>query len=206
MNEQRNQSAGKESIFRQPEMIVAMAAIVLSICGLFIALYEASIARRAERASVWPHVEVSTSVQGTNVEIFVRNTGVGPARIRAANVSHLGDIVTGWSALLKRLDIDVGTIRRSYSLIGGRVLGVDSEAETIFAVDVRPESPGSDATLRLAAAIFESRVDVTLCYCSVYDECWIASMQDILDRGRVSERVDTDKEHADCDSVPQSAI
>lgn len=39
----------KNSFFRQPEMMVAAAAIVLSICGLFVALYEASIARRAER-------------------------------------------------------------------------------------------------------------------------------------------------------------
>ena len=52
MTDQRETPARKGSFFGQPEMIVAIAAVVLSVCGLFIALYEASIARRAERASV----------------------------------------------------------------------------------------------------------------------------------------------------------
>ncbi len=46
MNDQRETPAGKGSFFGRPEMLVAMAAIVLSICGLSVALYEASIARR----------------------------------------------------------------------------------------------------------------------------------------------------------------
>ena len=51
MNDRPEPAAGKGSFFGQPEMLVAMAAIVLSICGLFIALYEASIARRADPTS-----------------------------------------------------------------------------------------------------------------------------------------------------------
>ena len=206
MNDQRETPAGKGSVFRQPEMLVAMSAIVLSICGLFVALYEASIARRAERASVWPHVEVATSVQGTHVQIWVHNTGVGPARIRAANVSHQGTTLTDWAALLHILKVDVGNITRTYSLIGGRVLGVDSEPETIFAVDVRADSPDPNASLRLAAPIFDGSVDVALCYCSVYDECWITRLQDIMNRSRGSPPVEDADKRVDCATVPQSAI
>ncbi len=206
MSDRRNTPAGKGSIFRQPEMIVAMAAIVLSICGLFIALYEASIARRAERASVWPHVEVAASVQGTSVEIFVRNTGVGPARIRAANVSHNGTVLDGWPELLGSLDVDSSSIKRSYSVINGRVLGVESAPEVIFAVDVRAEGGEPDGPRRLATAIFDNSVDVTLCYCSVYDECWTARMQDIFNRSRTTELAEAEGENADCEAIPQSAI
>lgn len=206
MSEQGNTSADKTSALRQPEMLVAMAAIVLSICGLFIALFEASIARRAERASVWPHVEVATSVQGTEVEIFVRNSGVGPARIRAANVSYEGKVLDDWSQLLAAAGIDAGSVFRSYSLIGGRVLGVDAELEAIFTVDVKEDSADPEASLRLATALFDGRADVTLCYCSVYDECWIARMQDIMNRRRVPQRSDDDAGDADCATVPQSGI
>ena len=128
MNDHRETPAAKGPLFGKPEMIVAVATIFLSICGLFIALYEASIARRAERASVWPHVEVATSVRGTRVEIFVRNTGVGPARIRAANVSHNGIVMNNWADLLQSLEVDASRISSEFSLIGGRVLGVDCEA------------------------------------------------------------------------------
>lgn len=206
MNDQRETPAGKSSFFGQPEMIVAVSAIVLSLCGLFIALYEASIARRAERASVWPHVEVAASVRGHRVEIFVRNTGVGPARIRAANVSHQGTVLTDWAELMRTLQVDVGSITRSHSLIGGRVLGVDSESETIFAVDVRADSSDPSPTRRLAEPLLDGSVDVTLCYCSVYDECWIVRLQDIMNRSRVSQPSDDEAGRVDCASVPQSAI
>ncbi len=145
-------------------------------------------------------------MQGNRVEIWVRNTGVGPARIRAANVSHQGTVLTDWAALMRTLQVDVDNITRSYSLIGGRVLGVDSEPETIFAVDIRADSRDPNASRRLAAAIFDDSVDVELCYCSVYDECWIARLQDILNRSRVSRAADNEEKRVDCASVPQSAI
>ena len=206
MNEQQAAPARERSPFSQPEMLVAMAAIVLSVCGLFIALYEASIARRAERASVWPHVEVSASVRGTRVEIWARNTGVGPARIRAANVSHRDTVVPDWAALMRALEVEVGETTRSFSLIGGRVLGVDAEPETIFAIDAKAESTDSDASRRLATAIFDGSVDVALCYCSVYDECWVARLQDIMRRRREAWTTSDEAMRADCATVSQSAI
>ena len=96
--------------------------------------------------------------------------------------------------------------RRSYSLIGGRVLGADSERETIFAIDVRADSPDPNASRRLAAALFDDSVDVALCYCSVYDECWIARWQDVLKRSRVSRTADDEEKRIDCASVPRSGI
>ncbi len=195
----------KGSAFRRPEMIVALSAIVLSVCGLFIALYEASIARRAEQASVWPHIEIATSVQGTHVQIWVRNTGVGPARVRAANIRHEGNVVSDWAELMRAISIDTGQIRRTYSVIGGRVLGVDTEVETIFAIDVKDDSLDSDATMPLAAAVFDGLVDVELCYCSVYNECWIARMQDVMNRELVTQTRE-DEGRADCSTVPQSGI
>ena len=206
MNDHRETVAAKGPLFSKPEMIVAVAAIVLSICGLFIALYEASIARRAASASVWPHVEVGTSGRGTRVEIFLRNTGVGPARIRAANVSHNGIVLRNWAELLKSLEVDASRISSEYSLIGGRVLGVDAESETIFAIDVRGDSPGSHTILPLAAALFDGSADVALCYCSVYDECWMTRNKDIMNRSRLLLPEEDEASGVDCEAVPQSGI
>ena len=191
------EASTRGGLFSSPEMVVAVSAIVLSICGLFIALYEASIARRAERASVWPHVEVSASVQGAQVEIWVRNTGVGPARIRAASLTHDGTVLDDWGALMDSLQIDSTNLVSQYSLIGGRVLGVDAEREVIFGTDVRADAEDP---------IFKGNVDVMLCYCSVYDECWTVQLQNLMNRRRAQRSEEDDNGDADCSSLHQSDI
>jgi hypothetical protein len=84
-----------------PQMLVGLSAILLSLCGLFVSIYEASLMRQQQRASAWPHVEVGPSFSGRSVELVVRNTGVGPARIRAANVTHRDGVRSDWDTLLR---------------------------------------------------------------------------------------------------------
>lgn len=56
----------------QPQTMIGLAAILLSLCGLFISLYEASLIRRQQRASAWPHVEVSPSLSANAVQSVCR--------------------------------------------------------------------------------------------------------------------------------------
>ncbi len=46
----------------RPQTLIGLSALLLSLCGLSIAIYEASLIRQALRASVWPYVEVSETV------------------------------------------------------------------------------------------------------------------------------------------------
>ncbi|MEM6337563.1 MAG: hypothetical protein AAF752_13415, partial [Bacteroidota bacterium] len=48
--------------YQNAEMVVALSALVLSLCGISVALYEASLIRQAQRASVWPNIEVGASL------------------------------------------------------------------------------------------------------------------------------------------------
>ena len=70
------------------------------------------------------------------------------------------------------------------SLIGDRVLPPDSPMETIFEVTADSGKATGAALRALHHAIVGSDVDVKLCYCSVYEECWTASMQEIVKRSR----------------------
>lgn len=69
-------------------------------------------------------------MQGTHVEIWMRNTGVGPARARAANVSHQGVVLADWAALLRTLQVDASNITRLQDIMQrGRVsTAADDEA------------------------------------------------------------------------------
>ena len=82
---------------RQPQTLIALSAVLLSLCGLFIALYEASIIRQAQRASVWPHVSISVSLASQKINLWVQNNGVGPAIVLGALTVLLSPV--HWIAL-----------------------------------------------------------------------------------------------------------
>ncbi|WP_263841188.1 hypothetical protein [Salinibacter sp.] len=153
----------------EPQTMIGLAAVLLSLCGLFVSIYETSLERQEQRASVWPRALVAPSLSGDSVKVIVENSGIGPARVRAAAVEHNGEHVAGWRAMMERLDIQ-GSV--STSLLNQRVLSPDSEIE-VFAI--------RDSTRALSNSIWVGNLDITLCYCSVYEECWVTAMQNYVD-------------------------
>jgi len=149
----------------QPQTMIGLAAVLLSLCGLFISIYETSLVHQQQRASVWPRVQVGPQLRGDSVKILVSNDGIGPARLRAAAVEHEDDRLAGWTDMMARVGIqgDVST-----RLLNRRVLSPDSEIEAFVF---------EDSTHALRNSILNGDLDITLCYCSVYEECWVTSMQ-----------------------------
>jgi hypothetical protein len=165
----------------RPEVLVALAAVLIGVCGLFVAVYETSLTRKGQRASVWPHVEVAPSFGGGGFTISVINSGVGPARIEAASVVHSGERRQDWEDVIvavtgRELSQDAYT-----SLINGRVLPA-GEREVIFRVAGDPLPTPLVTALR--EQVSSGVLDVTVCYCSVFDECWVATMQEVVARSR----------------------
>src|SRR5688572_27106200 len=68
------------------EMIVAIAAIAVSIMTLFVYIYQARIMMDQQHTSVWPYVEWESTNINTETEqeyyIEVVNKGVGPALVK----------------------------------------------------------------------------------------------------------------------------
>ena len=91
-------------------------------------------------------------------------------------------------------------------MIGGRVLPTNSRQETFF--EIMEESGAGTRKLiaLLRDAIFEGMVDVTVCYCSVYEECWTSSLQDMIRRTRGVEIPSGSREVDGCDAVKHSGI
>lgn len=181
----REEAASFREWIARPQVLVGLSALVLSLCGLFISIYETSLVREEQRASVWPHVEMGVSFTDRRIRFHVRNTGVGPARIRTAAVSYRGETLGGWGDLLR--SVSEGPVElsgRTFNLLNGRVLPPNSPREAIFEIDVDDvESPeGLIGTLRQVT--LDGSVDVTACYCSVYGECWRSSLRDLLARSR----------------------
>ena len=194
----------------RPQTLIGLSAVLLSLCGLFIAVYEASLIRQAQRASVWPYVEVSARIQRDRISLLVQNTGVGPARIRAAAVTYKGETQANWSDLIRSVirddTVSVRVKIRYTSLINGRVFPSDSPEETIFRV-VADSGVTTPAFITLLEdAIYDHRVDVAVCFCSVYEECWITNLQDRIRRSRGDAMPNESREVDDCDSMQRSGI
>ena len=128
----------------RPQTLVGLSALLLSLCGLFIAIYEASLIRQAQRASVWPYVEVGGTLNRNLIELRVQNTGVGPARIRAAVVTYKGEAKADWRDLVYSVISDDSTrarVNAYQSRINGRVLPTNAIPETFFRVVEAPRPP-----------------------------------------------------------------
>ncbi|MEN8820358.1 MAG: hypothetical protein ABF271_04550 [Abyssibacter sp.] len=149
--------------YRNPEMIVALSALVVSIATVAIGAYSAWIDRSYARAAVWPRLEAGRGFDGSHFAYFVANRGTGPALIRQVRVALDGEPASDWSALMDRL----GLPQRRYmqSQVSGRTL---SPGQVVEVLQV-------EETALLAALVDASsagRLDVRLCYCSIYDQCW----------------------------------
>lgn len=192
---------------RSPQTLIALSAVLLSLCGLFISIYEAKLIREQQYASVWPNLEIAPSVNPGDLKIFVQNTGIGPARIINAKVTYQDKLLADWGDLLNNFSYEKANYSGYQSLIKGRVLPPDSDQELIFRIESVSQNSDPILTRKLSEEIGNGNIDVQLCYCSVYDDCWSINMSDVTRRTR-GEKVNTREEQKveSCYSRSESGI
>lgn len=159
----------------EPQTLIALSAVLIGACGLFISLYEASLMRQNQRAAVWPRVAVGFNISDTLVTFIAENAGVGPARVQSAEIRHNDSTLVNWIDLLRRTSAGSLSVSSNLNLVNGRVMSPEKRIE--FATFDFREEENAEA---LADSILRGSTDVHACYCSVYDECWITSLQDAL--------------------------
>lgn len=175
-----------------PKMLVSLSAVILSLCGLFVSIYETSLIRQQQYAAAWPNVEIGPSFDSNDytLNIYAQNTGVGPAQIKSASLSYNEEKLSNWSELLNSIGGDLSEMTTSMSLINGRVLPPDSDEESIFFLRADTTKEQKDIYLTLQNEILDGNINISVCYCSVYEECWTSDMQTLLKRYR-GEKVST---------------
>lgn len=145
-------------------MIVALSAVVVSILTVIIGAYSAWVDRGYARAAVWPRLEAGQSFDGSQFTYFVANRGTGPALIRQVRIELDGESVADWSALFNRLG--VAEHRYTQSQVSGRTLSPGQSVEALNIQEPTLLAPLADANMA-------GRLEVNLCYCSIYQQCWM---------------------------------
>ncbi|MEM8547547.1 MAG: hypothetical protein AAGF46_05200 [Pseudomonadota bacterium] len=120
-------------------------------------------------AEVWPYLTVGERYDSEGFYYEAVNKGIGPARLRSVIVKYQGEPIQGIDQLI--LDIlgpeDAFSYDRYRSSVSATAVISAGEVLNLFSVDWDP------VTRRLSQALAPS-LEIEICYCSVYDDCWIA--------------------------------
>lgn len=184
---------------RLADMIVGFSAIFISVCSLALAIHHGHTMERLVEANSRPFLEFGTSngepragapdaAPGAAGEVLsvlsvsVSNPGAGAARIDRFSIALDRQPVADWSALFRRLKDEAaakhllppgsmasGTI--TYSTVAETYLKAGAEKSIL-------RWPRSEANAPLwdyiDAARQSGRIALEACYCSIFDQCWIA--------------------------------
>lgn len=152
------------------QTILSVVGIFIAVVALYAALKESAAVRQQTAAAVWPFVQLIVEDYDTGdtagFALSFTNAGVGPARIAGVRVELNGEPVRDWARAVSivggNADSDV-----SRNFVTGRVLRPEETIDMI-----RTHDP--DLARRFQAANAQPDNQITYCYCSIFDECWLA--------------------------------
>jgi hypothetical protein len=152
--------------------VLALSAMFLSAVSAAAVIWQVKITADQRAAAVWPHIRVfpSRSSSPPLFAINMVNSGVGPAIVRYFAVKVDGKPVRSWREFLsgvssaeavRRAPFDEGVVRGSGWVMAPQV--------PVIAFAVRE----TEAVTVLAAPAW-SRIAVSFCYCSIFNDCWLS--------------------------------
>jgi hypothetical protein len=181
--EQAGNSIGNTRGEMRFTQIGSLSALVFSILALCTSIYQTQLMQsqtelmqKQSRASVWPYVtlgENSTSRKGEEAFSWrVDNNGVGPAKIESVVVRFDGKTHATWEEIFNLLAPDK-SFHSSQTSINGMVLPPSLNRETTIEM-----VKFSDPALAHVFMDAKERFQIEVCYCSVYDDCWVSRLTD----------------------------
>lgn len=153
------------------QSVLAVAGVFTGAVALYAAITESEAVRRQAAAVVWPYVQSTlwTGHEGGSPTFALEfaNAGVGPAKLQAMRVQLDGRVVHSWGEALALAGVP--DVSFDQLVVSRRVLRA-GEAATLVKVS---GEQAVNALLRLANA---PGTTLEYCYCSIYDECWLATV------------------------------
>lgn len=146
------------------ETKIALSVAVIALCALCVSMWQGYTSREHDRLSVKPHMVISFDYDDTGAGFTMSNGGVGPAIIRSFAVCVDSKPAKSW--------FDVGEIigfQKPFPWFirvpSPHTSWMPGEPKKIFLVSSSP-------AIQILKAN-HNRIVVSICYCSLYDECWL---------------------------------
>lgn len=170
------------------ELAVALAALVTSVTSIWLSLSQGDEMARLVQAQSWPYLEYESSNTGDNgapvIDILIRNAGVGPAKVESFSISYDGKPARGWTSLIAlccvppetpRDQLDMPTLTDHKMISSKLITRVLRASDSAILLHL----PKTDANAPLWTRLDDARfkLQLSICYCSVFDECWVSDMR-----------------------------
>jgi hypothetical protein len=168
------------SLPRWLEWMTAIAALVISVCSIGIALYNARIESRMLKANSYPYliagVSDATTEGADRFSVEFLNNGVGPADERSLTIRLGNHYVTSVEDLVRtamgpgRQDGVAGLLAAQlHDNQPSRFVAAKDHA-LVFRIDKTAANAADWRTFD--QAIDDKGLNIEFCYCSVFEECW----------------------------------
>lgn len=152
------------------QTVLSVLGVFVAAVALYAALTESEAVRRQTAAAVWPYVQLSIddyeTAESAEFRLSLTNAGVGPAHVRAMRVSIHGEPQPDWASAVRAAGAD-GEQPFSQAFAQNRVIRPGERVDIFSTAD-------RGAVRALRAAVAEGAGAVEFCYCSIFDQCWIA--------------------------------
>jgi hypothetical protein len=147
-----------------PDTVIAFAASVVAVCSLVLTILTAQQQQKHERLSLQPYIVSSLGADAERGWIAVANNGLGPAHIRTFEVFVDGQPQQSWEALVGKIAPDIPNVYVKFSVPTGH-LWPKEQIKDVF------ETTHGALIDRLRT---HNSISVRICYCSLYEECWLS--------------------------------
>ncbi len=168
------------------EIFVALTALCVSVVSVWVAIGTEDANRKMVAASSWPHIQLDSSNSGAQgqpyISLILTNSGVGPAKVETFELLWKGKAyATSHDFLLACCDFHPAAWHPESNAPQPTVPTTSNASGMV----VRAGASWQILGLRLGPddvkawhALDKARFEATYraCYCSVFDECWIADL------------------------------
>jgi len=152
------------------QTLLSVAGVFIAVVALYAALSESSAVRQQTAAAVWPFVQLSIedsdSGDSADFTLSFTNAGVGPAKMRTMRLIVDGEPIRDWADAVSHLDGHL-TENVSRNFITNRVLSPDQKVDAFHTNDPQ-------LARKFQTAMGDPENYIIFCYCSIFDECWLA--------------------------------
>jgi hypothetical protein len=184
------------------DMAIPVAALFVSFVSIFIAWHHGQVMKelvhqneKIVEAESLPYVEIDTSDLDSDrrtpaFRLTVQNQGVGPARIAEVTMTVNGQAVPDFSTLIDRccapgmLQAAKRGTKQFRGIRNGDVIlstlrdRMIRPGEEVDAFDWTVTDANRDVIDRLKDGFASNSIRTSVCYCSVFDDCWTRTDDD----------------------------
>lgn len=172
------------------ESALAIGAVVIAGVSLWVAFDSERTNRELVTSQSWPFIEVyesDTPADPRIMRLIIANDGIGPAKLESFELFWQGkaqrnpwELLTSCCTTAQKGSGQPGSyaaLQNNIDLQTSSDEGIVVRAGESVPILVLTRSPGSTDIWDALHARLRGNVSLRYCYCSAFDECWLATQE-----------------------------